>query len=101
MTKYRMKDGTVLNTEKARKRWDEETEFDGHNQISKATGSQWEHETLYESNKGRYYIESDSDWQGSVSSASLISEEEAVKWLLVNERRVPEKLKHLVEEIEE
>jgi hypothetical protein len=43
----------VLNTEAAQDCWPEAIYWDGSNQISKATGSQWNHETLYRSARGQ------------------------------------------------
>lgn len=54
---------------------------------------------MYESRKGRFYIEWTSQWQGSESRAEWISEQAAVRWLLMNEHKVPERLAHLVEEV--
>jgi len=99
--KYRMEDGTIINTEKAVQSYDEATDFDGHNHISRATGSQWAHETLYRSRKGRYYVEHTSNYQGTHPHVAWVSEHEAVRWLLLNEHDVPAELAHLVDEIEE
>jgi hypothetical protein len=67
MSKYRI-ENTIVDTDRAKKSWDEDTRWDGHNHISKATGSQWEHEKLYRSRKGRYYVEHTSQWQGSTAA---------------------------------
>lgn len=99
--KYQMEDGSIVNTDKAQKFWDEDTRWDGHNRISVATGSQWNHETLYLSRKGRYYKVHESHWQGSTQHAEWISEHEAVRWMIANDHDVPADLKHLVDEIEE
>lgn len=101
MSKYRMEDDTVVDTDKAAQSWNEESDWDGNNHISRATGSQWEHQTLYRSSKGRYYVEHDSDWQGSRSHAEFVSREEAARWLLHNEHTLPEDLSDLEEEITE
>jgi hypothetical protein len=104
MSRYRMSDGTVVDTSKATQSWDEDTYWDGQNHISRATGTQWNHETLYRSRKGRYYIESHSDWQGSRDSAEWVSREEAARWLLVNKvegKEFPEDLQGLVEQVVE
>jgi len=102
MSKYRMEDGTVVDTDKASQSWEEDTYWDGHNHISKATGSQWNHQTLYRSRKGRYYVVSTSQWQGSRDHAEWVSLEEAVRWLLVNGvEDLPDDLKHLEEEVVE
>ena len=92
MARYKMDDGVVVDTEKAQTRWDEQTRWNGNNHISVHTGDQWCHETLYKSSKGRYYIVSWSDWQGSTPEARWVSDEEAVGWLLLNGSVLPEDL---------
>ena len=99
--KYRMEDGTVINTDKASASWDEDTRWDGRNYISRATGSQWEHQRLYRSRKGRYYVEHTSDWQGSSGHCEWVSEHEAVRWLLANDEELPTEISHLADDIEE
>ena len=103
MSKYSMEDGTVVDTEKASKSWSEDTRWDGRNHISIPTGSQWDHESLHRSRKGRYYLECWSDYQGTRSRAEWISEYEAVKWLIANDHEdtIPDDLKHLVDEVSE
>ncbi len=104
MSKYRMEDGTVVDTEKASQSWDEDTFWDGHNHISKATGSQWNHQTLYRSRKGRYYIVCSSNWEGSRDHAEWVSPEEAVRWLLLNGLNgpeLPDDIAHLEESVTE
>jgi len=101
MTNYKMLDGTILKTENAVKSWDEETDWDGHNHISRATGSQWVHQTLHLTRKGQYWTETTSQYQGSLPHAELLSPEEATRWLLTNERNLPTDLKALRDKIEE
>ena len=101
MARYRMEDGTVLDTENATDHWDEATRWNGNNYISVATGSQWNHQTLYRSRKGRYYLVHTSQWQGSTPHAEWVSEHEAVRWLLANERDVPDDLAHLIDAVSE
>lgn len=98
---YRMEDGTVVNTDKARQTWDEERFWDGRNHISKATGTQFNHETLYESRKGRFYVVHSSDYQGSRDHTEWVSEERAAAWLIANGHQIPEALKAAAEEVEE
>jgi len=101
MSKYRLEDGTVLSTDLATQSWEEETDWNGNNHISRATGSQWNHETLYRSKKGRYWLECTSQWQGSLPSARLVTNEEAVAWLLLMEHEVPENLQPAAAAVEE
>jgi hypothetical protein len=79
MSTYRMSDGTVVKTEQSRANWAEGTRWNGNNHISLATGTQWDHERLYCSRKGRYYVVRTSQWQGSTPSAEWVSKEEAVR----------------------
>ena len=101
MSTYRMSDGTVVKTENAVAAWEEDKRWDGNNHISKATGSQWTHQKLYRSRKGRYYIEHWSQWQGSRPSAEWVSNEEAARWLLAQGAELPVELKNLEETISE
>jgi len=84
MSTYRMDDGTVVKTENRSAMWGEATRWNGNNHISVATGSQWNHQTLYRSRKGRYYIEHESQWQGSTPHAEWVSNHEATRWLIAN-----------------
>lgn len=101
MARFRMEDGTVIDTANASAKWDEATRWDGRNHISKATGSQWDHQTLYRSRKGRYYIVHSSQWQGSTDHAEWVSEHEAARWLMTNDEELPEDLEHLEDGITE
>src|SRR3972149_6322249 len=65
-------------------RWDEKSRFDGNNYISCATGSQWEHETLYRTAGGRWILEHSSQWQGSRDEWTEISARDAARWLSRN-----------------
>lgn len=101
MATHRMEDGTVVRTENATKSWDEATDWDGHNQISRATGSQWEHQKLYRSKKGRYYVVHWSNWQGTRDHAEWVSPQEAARWLLTNDEALPEDLRQYQDQVEE
>ncbi len=101
MARYRMDDGTVVDTDKAISTWEEATRFDGRNLISVATGSQWEHQTLYKSRKGRYYIEHDSAYRQGRSHVEWVSPEEAARWLLLMGGELPEDLALYADDIEE
>ena len=65
-------------------KFDEATFWDGRNRISRATGSQWDHETLYRTKSGHWVKHWQSQWQGSVDRWELISDDEAARWLIQN-----------------
>ena len=100
MATYRI-DDVVLSTEKAVRSWEEDTRWDGSNHISKATGSQWDHETLYQSSKGNYWIEWTSQWEGKLPSARWMTPEEAACWILAQEGELPEELRQYEEQVSE
>jgi hypothetical protein len=99
MARFEMDDGTIVDTQNAKKSWEEETDWNGNNHISRATGSQWDHEKLYKSAKGRYYIVESSQWQGSTDSANFVSDQEAATWLLKMEKELPKDLEKYEEEV--
>ena len=99
MAVYRMDDGKLVDTDKTVQSWDEQTYWDGNNRRSVATGSQWVHERLHKSRKGRYYIERWSQCQGSTPSAEWVTEREATAWLLLNGHDLPEDLKRFEAEV--
>lgn len=101
MSRYQMDDGSVVDTKNATAHWEEDTRWDGRNRISVATGSQWIHQTLYRSRKGRYYLETVSQWQGSTPRAEWVSNHEAARWLLANGEELPDDLAPMAAEIEE
>jgi hypothetical protein len=101
MARYRMEDGVVVDTRNATASWQEKEDWDGRNFISRATGSQWEHQTLYRSRKGRYYIEHTSQWQGSRPYAEWVSPQAAAEWLLLMDEEIPEDLRQYVDRVSE
>lgn len=101
MATYRMEDGTIVKTENAASHWDEETDWNGRNHISRATGSQWNHQKLYKSRKGRYYILHTSNYQGSQPHAEWVSQQEAARWLMLMEIDLPEDLAKYADEVSE
>jgi hypothetical protein len=97
--RYQMPDGTVLDTENARNSWEEAKRWDGNNRISVPTGRQHEHQQLYESRRGRYYLVHSSDYLGAPERAEWVDERRATAWLLLNEHGLPEALQKFAEEV--
>lgn len=95
MSKYKMEDGTIVDTARAAQSWDEYTVWDGSARVSVNTKSEWNHERLHMSSKGRFWIEEESQWQGAVSTARRISRRKAAIWLLTNHHQLPNDLEDL------
>lgn len=100
MAKYNI-DGVIVNTDNATASWEESTRWNGNNHISVATGSQWEHETLYKSRKGNYWIENVSQWQGSTPLARFVSATEAAAWIMANDGELPDDLTQAGDDVSE
>jgi hypothetical protein len=85
MARIVLTDGTGrwFEGEKA-KVWDEETRWNGNNHISLATGTQWDHETLYRTAGGIHVLHQWSQWQGSSETYEEITAEAAAVWLSQN-----------------
>jgi len=64
----------------------EDTFWDGHNWISHATGSQWNHEYLYITKGNRFILNCFSNYQGSRETYEEISKEDAAIWLSTNNK---------------
>ncbi|MBW7865056.1 MAG: hypothetical protein H3C30_11680 [Candidatus Hydrogenedentes bacterium] len=101
--KVQLDDGGFIffDRDKALECWDEGAWWDGSNNISLATRSQWEHEILYKTSKGRYVLQSWSQWESTPDSYQILTPKEAAVWLLTNEHDVPADLSkhvdHLIE----
>lgn len=76
-----LEDGRWFDLEAVRGKWSESTTFDGRNNVSDATGSQWDHETLYLTSKKTWVLNHWSQWEGSVESYAEITADEASRWL--------------------
>ncbi len=100
MARYTI-DGITVNTALSKASWDEDTRWDGSNNISVATGSQWSHEALYLSRKDRYYLVCWSDWQGSRPSAHWLTEVEAARWLASQGHELPAELQQHADDVTE
>lgn len=70
----------------AAEQFKESATWNGSNQISDATGSQWEHECLYKTASGKFVLNHWSQYQGSKETYELISKDEAIQWLVRNGR---------------
>jgi len=93
--------GVIFDTERAAATWEEASDWNGSNHISRATGSQWNHETLHKSAKGRYYVVRSSNIQGSQDEMEILSPREAAAWLLLNDHDLPDDLRELEGEVVE
>tara|TARA_R110000824_G_scaffold7514_6_gene34050 strand:- start:16329 stop:16682 length:354 start_codon:yes stop_codon:yes gene_type:complete len=62
----------------------EDSYWDGSNSISVATGSQWNHETLYKTATGNWVLCSSSQVEQIRDSYEFIMLVEAVPWLIKN-----------------
>lgn len=60
----------------------ESLEWDGQNNISQATGSQFDHEMLIRTVQGRWVLNSYSQWQGSPDVYTFITADKAREWLI-------------------
>lgn len=83
MNRQKIDDGGWFNLDSA-KVWKEDTHWNGNNHISNATGSQWDHEALYKTSKGKFVLNHWSQWQGSKEAWAIISPSEAAEWLVQN-----------------
>ena len=99
--RYKMTGGAIVDTDRSAQSWQEASDWNGRNLISRATGEQFTHETLYRSQKGNYYVVHESDYQGTRATAEWISNNEAVAWLLLNDHPVPDDLDSAAKEIME
>ena len=86
--RYRMSDGTIIDTTRIRHVWGERRD-DG---FGRSSGSKWGFQQLCESLKGRYYLWYYSNWQGSRDNLEWVSPQEATRWLILNEYDLPAEL---------
>lgn len=100
MAKFQV-EGAIFDTERAAATWEEASDWNGSNHISRVTGSQWYHETLFLSKKSRYYVVRSSNVQGSQDEMEILSPREAAAWLLLNDHDLPDDLRDLEGEVVE
>lgn len=96
--RYRI-DGKIYDTETATQHWAAAEDFDGRNYIDRSTNSQWDHQTLYRSPRGTYYLEHWSQYQGSTATAEVLPPAEAAAWLLEMDYCLPADLQQFADEI--
>lgn len=68
----------------------EDAFFDGVNTVSRATGTQYDHERLYRTSGGRWVLTSWSQRQGAQDRAWYVNEGVARDWLLRNDYSNPD-----------
>jgi len=64
----------------------------GHNYISKATGSQFTDEYLFLTVGGKWILNKTSMYQGSLETYELITDTDATEWFLKQNLELPETL---------
>ena len=92
--------GKWFNSDSAVK-FDENTRWDGRNHISVSTGSQWNHEALYYTKSGNWVLNAWSQYQGSLETYEEIEQDEAIRWLCVNECFEREEIEQLPANVRE
>lgn len=83
--------GRWFNEETARY-WSEGSRHDGSNQISKNTGSQWNHEALYRTASGRWVLHTWSQYQGIADTYEEIEPGDAASWLATAGKEPPDEI---------
>ncbi len=81
--------------------FNEKTTWDGNNHISDATGSQWNHETLYFTKGGNWVLHWWSQYQGTTESYSIIPENAAIDWLISQSRTECDEIEELPKSVRE
>jgi len=86
--------------------FEEATWWDGSNHVSKATGSQWDHQRLYYTSSANWVLHEWSQWEGVGDAYQQITDAEATKWLMVNRGfeqegfdELPENVRSTVEQL--
>ena len=85
MARHTISNGVIVDTTDCAKSWDEDSCWDGRKHVSRATGSEWNHQGLYLTKDGRYYVLHWSQWKDADPPfATFVSKQEAAAWLLKN-----------------
>lgn len=93
-----MIDRLLYDTASAVESWNEQTEFNGSSQVSLATDSQWNHEALHRTAKGRYFVHWWSDWRRPSDNLRPLTEIQAAEWLVRNRYDLPAELSEATQE---
>ena len=98
MARVALTDGSKawFNTDKA-VLFKEDTRWDGRNQISVPTGSQWHHEWLYYTKSGKWVKNEFSNYQGTLETYEQIDEQDVIEWLIQNHKFECDELQSLPE----
>ena len=76
--------GTWFDLDRAT-RYEEDSRWNGSNWISRATGSQWDHECLWKTASGRWILNTFSARSGTLEHYFEIDQDAAEKWLIEND----------------
>ncbi len=99
--RFLIEGGITLDTDKATGRWEEAQMFDGAGVIGLSSGEYDEHLTLYRSSLGRYYVVRTFDYPDLEPEVSLLTREEATRWILSNGHAIPPDLADLADQMTE
>jgi len=72
---------TYFDKDRATK-YDEDTNWDGHNNVSVATGSEFNHQILYRTANGSWVLHSWSQQERTVDKYEAIPDADAFAWLV-------------------
>lgn len=75
--------------------------WNGNNHISRATGSQWNHEYLYYTKSGRWVLNAWSNYQNVPETYEEMAESDAIDWLIRQEKMEDKNLPKLPEQVQE
>jgi len=76
--------GVLLDTNESVMTWVDAAYWDGSNNVSRATNSEWLEQRLHKTRKGTYWVETISRIEYRPNSGELVSPAEALAWLLQN-----------------
>lgn len=84
MSRIALSDGSGWFDPEAAVCFEEDRFWNGQNHISRATGSQWDHETLYYTRSGNWVLHWSSQWEGTIDTYHRMEPGEAARWLVSN-----------------